>query len=145
MKYMADVIPAHFWRIEYDQSHDRNSQVLPSISQSPNCQNFAYALLKHFGYDISPFRSSDLWEDSKETLVVAGELAALDLLLFNRTSNPWGAHVALYLGEGKAIHLSKNETRPVIWSFPRFQTLPEYQAFIGAKRLRELAGQLDTP
>lgn len=140
MKYTADVIPAHFWHLEYDQNHDRNSPILPSILQSPNCQNFAYALLQHFGYSISPFRSSDLWVDTKETLVVTDELAALDLLLFNRTSNPWGAHVALHLGKGAAIHLCKKESKPVIWSFPEFQTLPEYRTFIGAKRLRELAG-----
>lgn len=140
MKYTADVIPAHFWHIEFDQNHDRDSPILPSISRSPNCQNFAYALLKYFGYDISPFRSSNLWVDTEETLVVTGELAALDLLLFNWTSNPWGAHIALYLDEGKAIHLSRKESTPVIWSFPQFQMLPEYRVFIGAKRLRKLAG-----
>jgi len=143
MKYTAEAIPPHFWHIAYDRDHDRESPVLPNLSQSPNCQNFAYALLEHFGHGISPFRSSDLWDDTWETVVVAGELAALDLLLFNRTSNPWGAHVALHLGDGLAIHLSKKESTPVIWPFSRFQTLPEYRVFIGAKRLRERAAMAE--
>ena len=80
MEYTSDAVPAQFWRIKYDQDHDGNAPLLPSISESPNCQNFAYALLKHFGYEISPFRSSDLWEDTQETVVVTGKLQALDLL-----------------------------------------------------------------
>jgi len=140
MEYTSDAIPAQFWRIKYDQDHDGGAPLLPSISESPNCQNFAYALLKHFGYEISPFRSSNLWEDAEETVIVTGELRALDLLLFNRTSSPWGAHVALYLGGGKAIHLSKKESTAAIWPFAQFQILAEYRIFIGAKRLRKFSG-----
>lgn len=103
----ADMIPEQFWRIRYDPNHDPDTPTLPSISDSPNCQNFAYALLRHFGFEIFPFRSSDLWEDSNETCLVSDELRPLDLLLFNRTQNPWGAHIALYLGGDHAIHLSK--------------------------------------
>ncbi|MDQ8732021.1 hypothetical protein [Bradyrhizobium sp. LHD-71] len=132
----AEIIPDHFWRIEYDQSHDRDAPLLPSLAESPNCQNFAYALLKHFGCEISPFRSSNLWEDSKETSVVTGALLPLDLLLFNWTSSPWGAHVALHLGGEEAIHLSKKQSTAVVWPISKFQTLPEYRVFIGAKRLR---------
>lgn len=135
MNYTADMIPDHFWRIAFDQGHDRDSPLLPGLAESPNCQNFAYALLKHFGHEISPFRSSNLWEDTNETSVVTGELMPLDLLLFNWTPNPWGAHVALYLGDDRAIHLSKKQSTAVIWPFAKFQTLPEYRVFIGAKRL----------
>jgi len=140
MEYTSDAIPAQFWRIKYDQDHDGGAPLLPSISESPNCQNFAYALLEHFGCEISPFRSSNLWEDAEETVIVTGELRALDLLLFNRTSSPWGAHVALYLGGGKAIHLSKKESTAAIWPFAQFQMLAEYRIFIGAKRLRKFSG-----
>ena len=86
----AHMIPEHFWRIRYDQSHDPNAPTLPSISDSPNCQNFAYGLLEHFGFEVSPFRSSNLWQDSSETYVVSDELRPLDLLLFNRTNDPYG-------------------------------------------------------
>jgi len=131
----ADMIPERFWRIAFDQNHDRDSPVLPGLSESPNCQNFAYALINHFGAEISPFRSSNLWEDQAETCVVTGALMPLDLLLFNWTANAWGAHVALFLGNDRAIHLSKKESRAVIWPVAKFQTLPEYRVFIGAKRL----------
>src|SRR5437762_7895776 len=113
---------------------------LPSISDSPNCQNFAFALLKHFGFEIFPFRSSNLWQDSGETDVVSDELRPLDLLLFNRRKDPWGAHVALYLGEDRAIHLSKKQSGPVIWPLAQFLELAEYRTFIGAKRLRKTGG-----
>jgi len=135
----ADMIPDYFWQIRYDQNHDPNTPTLPSLFESPNCQNFAYALLKHFGFEISPFRSSSLWQDSNETQVVSDNLRPLDLLLFNRTENPWGAHVALYLGEDRAIHLSKKQSEPVIWPLARFPELAEYQILIGAKRLRSIA------
>ncbi|MGY3545098.1 hypothetical protein ACVWZ4_000591 [Bradyrhizobium sp. USDA 4472] len=85
-----DMIPKHFWDIRYDQNHDPNTPTLPSISESPNCQNFAYSLLKHFGFEVSPFRSSDLWQDSSETHVVSGALRPLDLLLFNRKEKSLG-------------------------------------------------------
>ena len=134
----ADMIPEHFWRIRYDQNHDPNTPTLPSISDSPNCQNFAYALLKHFGFEIFPFRSSNLWQDNSETSVVSDELKPFDLLLFNRTNNPWGAHVALYLGEDHAIHLCKKQSEPVIWPLAQFLELAEYRTFIGAKRLRTI-------
>ena len=52
---LADTIPEQFWRIRYDQNHDPNTPTLPSISDSPNCQNFAYALLKHFGFKYFHF------------------------------------------------------------------------------------------
>jgi lipoprotein Spr len=134
----ADMIPEHFWRIRYDPNHDPNTPTLPSIYDSPNCQNFAYSLLKHFGFEISPFRSSNLWEDNNETYLVC-ELRPLDLLLFNRTNSPWGAHVALHLGEDHAIHLSKRQSAPVIWPLAQFLELAEYRIFIGAKRLREIS------
>jgi hypothetical protein len=134
----ADMIPEYFWRIRYDQNHDPNTPTLPSISDSPNCQSFVYALLKHFGFEIFPFRSSNLWQDSSQCYVVSDELRPLDLLLFNRTKNPWGAHVALHLGEDHAIHLSKKELVPVIWPLARFIELAEYRTFIGAKRLRTI-------
>jgi len=135
----ADAIPERFWQIRYDPNHDPDTSALPGLSVSPNCQNFAYALLKHFGFEISPFRSSNLWEDRTETDVVLGDPRPLDLLLFNRTPNPWGAHIALYLGEDLAIHLSKKQSEPVIWPLAEFLRLAEYRTFIGAKKLRAMA------
>lgn len=81
MSISADEIPERFWQIRSDPNHDPNTPTLPDLSESPNCQNFAYALLKHFGFEIIPFRSSDLWEDRSETDPVEDELRPFDLLL----------------------------------------------------------------
>ncbi|SFQ26360.1 hypothetical protein SAMN05216330_12210 [Bradyrhizobium sp. Ghvi] len=38
----ADTIPIRFWQIRYDQNRDPDTPTLPIISDSSNCQNFAY-------------------------------------------------------------------------------------------------------
>jgi lipoprotein Spr len=128
-------IPERFWRVTYDPAHDPNSPVLLPIASGANCQNFAYELLKRFGRHVPLFRSSNLWEDSEHTMVVSGP-EPLDLLLFNRTNDPWGAHVALHVGDGQAIHLAKKLGSPAVWSIEKFGEQAEYRVFIGAKRAR---------
>jgi hypothetical protein len=103
------------------------------IEAGANCQRFAYALLRHNGRTIGDFRSSDLWLDTTDTYV-AVEPAPLDLLLFNRTEDAWGAHVAVFLGDNRAIHLAKHVGRPAIWPFEEFANEPRYRCLIGAKR-----------
>ena len=76
------------------------------LSQGANCQVYAYALLGHFGVKFPPLRSSELWADETATLRV-DTFEPLDLLLFNRTLEPFGAHVALCMGDGLAVHLSR--------------------------------------
>jgi hypothetical protein len=129
-------IPERFWQVSYDQTHDPHSPVLNPMAQGANCQNFAYELLRHFGRHVPYLRSSNLWEDTEYT-TIASDPRALDLLLFNRTSAAWGAHVALHVGDGQAIHLSKKIGSPVVWPLARFRELPEYSVFIGAKRVEE--------
>jgi len=128
-------IPARFWRVTYDLTHDANSPDLAAMADGANCQNFAYELLRHFGRHVPHFRSSNLWEDTEHTLV-ADEPRALDLLLFNRTQNAWGAHVALHVGDDQAIHLSKKIGSPTVWPLARFREQAEYRVFIGAKRVK---------
>ena len=135
MATIVDDIPKRFWQVTYDQAHDPNSPVLNPMADGANCQNFAYELLKHFGRHVPYFRSSNLWEDTEHT-TIADEPRALDLLLFNRTRNAWGAHVALHVGDGQAIHLSKKIGAPVVWPLARFHEQPEYGVLIGAKRAR---------
>ncbi len=125
----ADVPPA-FWTVPYDGTR------FPArdITDGANCQAFAYALLRHFGCAISDFRSSDLWDDTRETERVS-DLAPLDLLLFNHTADAYGAHVGVYLGAGRAIHLSQRIGRPAVWPLERFAREPGYEVFLGAKRV----------
>src|ERR1700682_4832058 len=106
MATIVSNIPERFWHVRYDLTHDPNSPVLLPMAQGANCQNFAYEVLGHFGRRMPYFRSSELWEDTEYT-AVADQPRALDLLLFNRTDRAWGAHVALYVGDEQAIHLSK--------------------------------------
>jgi hypothetical protein len=100
-----------------------------------NCQLFAYELLRANGRSIGDLRSSNLWEDTRDTFVVT-EFAPLDLLLLNRTSDPYGAHVAVWLGGGRAIHLSKAVGKPATWTLAEFALHERYQVLIGAKRTR---------
>lgn len=116
-----------------------NAEVYPGAPQASglkdgaNCQVFAYAVLAQFGIFLPPLRSSELWDDDRYTSL-ASTLKPLDLLLFNRSSDPFGAHVAIYLGEGTAVHLSKAVGVPVEWALDEFARRPEYRVYIGAKR-----------
>jgi hypothetical protein len=106
-----------------------------TLEDGANCQRFAYELLRANGRVISDFRSSDLWDDARDTMRVTA-LEPLDLMLFNRTPDAWGAHVAVYLGDERAIHLSKQIGVPAIWTLPQFAATRLYRCFIGAKRVR---------
>lgn len=59
----------------------------------------------------------------------------LDLLLFNRNDDPYGAHVAVYAGAGQVLHLAKSVGRPAIWSLGAFAARDEYRVLLGGKRV----------
>lgn len=128
-------IPQHFLAVRYNAAHYPGAAGTNGLEGGANCQVFAYELLRHFGKTLPNLRSSNLWEDREFTQVVT-ELEPLDLLLWNRTPEPWGAHVGVYIGEGSAIHLSKEIGLPVIWKLERFPEEKQYAVFIGAKRIR---------
>ena len=119
--------------ISYDTAHDPDAATLMGIETGANCQNFAYELLRHFGRYVPNLRSSNLWDDTEHT-TVTDQYQPLDLLLFNRTRNAWGAHVAVYVGNDRAIHLSRRIGLAVVWPLAQFTGLPEYRVLIGAKR-----------
>ncbi len=100
-----------------------------------NCQHFAYELLRHFGLTLPDFRSSELWKDTTYTKEVL-EFKPLDLLLWNKTQEAWGAHVGVYLGDNKIIHLSKTVGATSIWSLEESQKHERCTHFIGAKRVK---------
>jgi murein DD-endopeptidase / murein LD-carboxypeptidase len=136
-------IPARFREVPYDGARYPGAEGVSGLDGGANCQQFAYELIRHFGFAPPGFRSSELWEDGVHTEVVIGEPAPCDLLLFNRTPAAWGAHVAvclgLSLGCGLAIHLSRRAGVPAIWRLDDFALRPEYACFIGAKRARRAA------
>lgn len=104
------------------------------LSAGANCQLFAYALLRHFGLEVPLLRSSELWADVDHTERVPN-LEPLDLLFWNRTPDPWGAHIGVCLGDGHAVHLARGVGIPVIWSLSEFGRHPEHRLFLGAKRV----------
>ncbi len=101
-----------------------------------NCQSFAYAVLRHFGRVVPDFRSSELWSDTRFTFEV-GEFVPLDIVLFNSTENAYGAHVGIYAGAERILHLSKQVGFPTRWTLDEFARNPRYRVRIGAKRTRK--------
>jgi lipoprotein Spr len=101
--------------------------------EGANCQRFVFELLKHFGYEVGPLRSSELWADRQFTRPVR-QKRLLDILMFNRDASAWGAHLALYLGDGRAIHLSKEPARPAVWEVGEFSKHERYRTLVGIKR-----------
>jgi len=132
------VIPARFHHVRYNGARYPGAEGVAGLDGGANCQQFAYELIRHFGLAPPEYRSSELWEDETHSHTVVGELEPCDLLLFNKTSTPWGAHVAVYLGNQLAIHLSQRAGVPVIWKLEDFGLRPEYAWFIGAKRVRRV-------
>ena len=101
-----------------------------------NCQTFAYSVLRHFGRTIADFRSSELWTDTRFTFE-AREIVPFDLVLFNATSDAFGAHVGIYAGDERVLHLSKQAGIPAAWTLDEFARNPRYRVRIGAKRTCE--------
>ena len=138
-------VPKHLTTIRYNGAHYPGARYSGSVSGADadlsagaNCQLFAYALLRHFGLVVPPLRSSELWADTHRTEHVCN-LKPLDLLFWNRTSEPWGAHIGVYLGDGHAVHLARGVGIPVIWPLAEFGQLEKYRVFLGAKRVLKAA------
>lgn len=130
---MSIEIPPRFWEVVYNGEHFPGAPGVRGLEGGANCQQFAYELLRHHGLTIPDFRSSELWADDAYTTLVH-DLQPLDLLLFNDKPESFGAHVALYLGDERAIHLCRAVGRPVVWTLAEFRASPRYAVFIGAKR-----------
>jgi cell wall-associated NlpC family hydrolase len=129
------LLPGKFHKIPYDGTQYPGSPRLKEFTTGANCQRFAYELLRHFGYEIADFRSSDLWADGCYT-VKARRFRPLDLLLFNKDADAHGAHVAVWMGEGKLIHLSKRIGLPEIVTLRQMEERSGYQVLLGAKRVK---------
>ena len=132
---MKTSIPLSFLITPYDAfKHPQNSK-RGDLVHGANCQHFVYEVLRHLGHKIGNFRSSELWDDTSYTKKIK-KLAPLDILFFNKNEDAYGAHIALYLGNDRILHLSKEVQFPAIWSFSDFQKRKRYKNLIGAKRLK---------
>ncbi|HWV22289.1 MAG TPA: NlpC/P60 family protein [Devosia sp.] len=126
-------IPAYFLSVPYNAAMHPGAAVPADLSSGANCQVFAYALLAHFGIDFPPLRSSELWADTRHSHAVT-EFQPLDLLVFGKSADAFGAHVAVYVGEGRAIHLSRTIGLPEEWTIEDFARHENYRVLIGGKR-----------
>ncbi|MEU3459357.1 hydrolase [Streptomyces sp. NPDC006733] len=128
-------LPAHLWTVPYAASRFPGSAAvarLPDLAAGANCQLFAYAVLRHFGLTPPPLRSSDLWEDTEATVRVQS-FEPLDLLLFNATDDPYGAHVGVWVDDDAVLHLCAEAGRPAVWTLADFAARDRYRILIGAK------------
>ncbi|MCI4667393.1 MAG: C40 family peptidase [Bacteroidia bacterium] len=127
------ILPPDFFKIHY------KGTIYPGVSfgnilEGANCQVFAYEVLKLNGISIPPLRSSELWEDSAYTTRV-NEPKPLDLVLLHKEPKAYGAHVGLYWGEGRVLHLSKANRFPKIERLDDMLKLDKYKFLIGFKRI----------
>ncbi len=128
-------IPNHFLNVPYSAECYPGAEGFSKLEKGANCQLFAYEIIRYYGGVIPDFRSSELWEDSEYTEFV-NTYDLLDLLLFNSVDDSWGAHLGLYIGENKIMHLSREEGFAKIWSIDDFHNFDRYRIHIGAKRLK---------
>lgn len=134
MNSLLAVLPTWYWQVPYVYSRFPGAPGVSDIREGANCQLFAYTVLGLFGLAVPPLRSSNLWEDTSATTIVT-QWRPLDLLLFNETADPFGAHVAVYLGPGEILHLCKEIGVPAVWSEADFAARQSYRVVVGAKRV----------
>jgi hypothetical protein len=56
-------------------------------------------------------------------------------VLFNATSDPFSAHVGIWMATDEILHLCHEVGRPAAWSLATFAARPRYATLIGFKRL----------
>jgi hypothetical protein len=55
--------------------------------------------------------------------------------LFNSTTDPYGAHVGVWMSNTEILHLCQEVGRPASWSLDDFAQRPRYATVIGSKRV----------
>lgn len=132
LQFSPIFIPSHLRSTVYDESCYPGSI---RKQNRANCQRYAYDFLDFHGRKVPEFRSSELWSDTISTTQV-NVFEPLDLLLFNHSSDAWGAHVGAYLGHNLVLHLSKSNNLPKIETLSSLLQYPSYIHLIGGKRCK---------
>ena len=65
-------IPERFHQVCYDYEGYPGTPGVLGLVGGANCQQYAYELLRAFGYATPDFRSSDLWADTTFTAFQSG-------------------------------------------------------------------------
>lgn len=128
-------IPETFLKIRYNGEIHPYTDYKKDLTDGSNCQIFAYSILRYFSLEIPDFWSSELWEDTTHTEIV-DEFQEFDILLYNNVNQAHSAHVTLFIGEDKIIHLSKAVGYPEIIEYQQFKERERYKYLIGGKRLK---------
>ena len=129
-------VPEWMMKVKY------NGRIIPKeanqniIVTGANCQVFAYQLLRQHDLIVPNYRSSELWADEEYSRTILDDFQPLDILFFHKKEAAYGAHLAVYVGENRAIHLAKNLGYPVIWTLETFLEQPKYSFLLGGKRFR---------
>ena len=126
-------LPDKFLGVCYQPARIPGVEQQSNLELGANCQLYAYELLRYFGFDLPPFRSSELWADNKYTVEVKTP-RELDLMLYHRKQQSYGAHVGIYFGDGKVLHLSREIGYPAIQPHEELLADPKYAYLIGIKR-----------
>lgn len=124
------LLPTSFFTYKYNCAAYPGSD--SSVQNEANCQQFAYDVLKYFGYEIGDLRSDELWNDTIYTKK-SETLQPLDLILVNKEDDPYGAHVGICIAEDKILHLTKKIGYPIVQSLSDLQTEPRYKYLVGIK------------
>lgn len=127
-----DGLPGWFWDVPYIGERYPGAVPRGELALGGNCQLWAYEVLAHYGLAVPDLRSDDLWYDTAATERVEVP-QPLDLVLYNPTLEPFGAHVGLWAGDGIA-HLCREIGTPVVWPEREFARRPAYAVRIGFKR-----------
>lgn len=126
-------IPEQFQGVPYRGEFYPGAPNLGPLKQGANCQVFAYEFLRYHGFFIPDFRSSNLWEDKTYTQQIR-KPEPLDLILVHDNQDSWGAHVGVYVGQDKVLHLSKSIGFPAVEPLEDLTKKPKYRFLIGFKR-----------
>lgn len=130
------IIPDHLIQLKYNARIIPNGSHYDLAKTGANCQVFAYALLRHYGYIVPDLRSSELWEDVDFSKKITANYQPFDILFFHKKEAAYGAHLAVYIGDNQAIHNAKKIGNPVIWDMVTFFEYPAYQYLLGGKRFK---------
>ncbi len=120
--------------VPYNYGAGPAASVPASWLDGANCQRFAYGVLSLFAITCPALASSELWQEHEVTRVVLTP-EPLDLIVFNSTSDPYGAHVGVWMTDTEILHLCREEGRPASWSLDDFARRPRYAHLIGCKRV----------
>ena len=130
---VLDTLPSWVWDVPYAAGSYPGAVPRESWRDGANCQLFAYGVLALHGWDVTDLRSDELWFD-EECTAVATEVLPLDLVLFQKDQQPYGAHVGLVVAEDAVLHLCREVGVPAVWGWDEFAVRTRYRVVIGCKR-----------